>query len=383
MQLLCDRAWHSCDDSSYEALCLAEPDASGYAFQDFCSVTSVVREGDHFVDHDVSEYDSLESCSFASSARGSICDIDEQALFACRFLEFCSVASIVRESFLCVEFDVLQYEFLDWCSVTDVVHECNLVLVEHEIIERALMERSTIAPVVIGTRHLRNETDFAASELSDRCSIASIVCGCSRPTCRTRFCDVDVRFASVSALRVSHVHITLGDSLLAHMDGTTCLSTSCYVARTDHAHNLLLPNSSAYGTRSWHTDENSCLDIHLGGAMSVDMCAPDPMAVRALQVVCVTWKRRRKERILASYNPVTSYNCLFMCLSKELCRLRGEDYSPQFLRQLVHDLWTSDQSVLGMTSTLWAEILGTSRSCFLEETLHHRRGNAPDAILLS
>eukprot|EP00971_Amphidinium_carterae_P195299 3875432-Amphidinium_carterae.1 len=100
--------------------------------------------------------------------------------------------------------------------------------------------------------------------------------------------------------------------------------------------------------------------------------------------MCPTRRRKRRVAVIeAEYDPNTLYNCLFMCLAKELLRLHGVAEDPAFLRRCAHDLWLADQKVVGYGVKDWAGLVGLSEETFIDSTLGRRHGTAPDAILIA
>eukprot|EP00971_Amphidinium_carterae_P113564 2250135-Amphidinium_carterae.1 len=142
-------------------------------------------------------------------------------------------------------------------------------------------------------------------------------------------------------------------------------------------------NKTSHGTEPHLSEDLPALEVHLGGGVATVECMPDPSVIGAMRIVVVSFKRRRKELVIASYDPKTAHDCLFMCIAHELHRLRGDVVCPQHLRRITHDLWESNQRVLGVDASVWSSLVGSSSEHFLANTLAHRHGIAPDAIMLA
>eukprot|EP00971_Amphidinium_carterae_P107386 2127469-Amphidinium_carterae.1 len=142
-------------------------------------------------------------------------------------------------------------------------------------------------------------------------------------------------------------------------------------------------NMTFHGTLPFANDGDIGEEDHWGSDIEGVLCAPDPSMLESMHILALKGRKRKHEAIVSDYNPLTTHDCLFMCLTREIWRIKGERLSPHTLRALACGMWETGQCVLGMNAAQWASMRGQSHEQFINTTLEGRYGIAPDAIMIA
>eukprot|EP00971_Amphidinium_carterae_P003643 72107-Amphidinium_carterae.1 len=90
-------------------------------------------------------------------------------------------------------------------------------------------------------------------------------------------------------------------------------------------------------------------------------------------------KRMRYRMKKPALDPQTKHDCLYMCLSFELARLRVKA-DPALLRNRMAKIWTSGWTYCGGSVVDWAAAAGVDHDTFIKDTRRRRWGTAADAV---